>query len=144
MHIFTYGTLMFPEVWRAVAGREFPSIAGSVREFAAYRVRDAVYPGIVASGVRETVRGVLYFDVSEAAVARLDRFEDDFYVRQTLAIACDDGVKRQADAFIVPAKHRDVLTDEPWTRESFIAGGGLEEFVSRFAGFRRIGEEAEQ
>jgi gamma-glutamylcyclotransferase (GGCT)/AIG2-like uncharacterized protein YtfP len=143
MHIFTYGTLMFPEVWRAVAGLDFPSVAGAVSGFAAYRVRDAVFPGIVATDDREAVRGVLYFDVSETAVARLDRFEDNFYVRQTLTIACDDGIQRQADAYVVPIDRRDVLTDESWTRESFVASGGLEEFLARFAGFGRIVEGAE-
>jgi hypothetical protein len=34
MHVFTYGTLMFPEVWQAVVGREFATIEGTAAEFA--------------------------------------------------------------------------------------------------------------
>jgi len=138
MHIFTYGTLMFPEVWRAVAGWNCSSIAGSVRGFSAYRVRGAVFPGIIATKERDAVRGILYFDVSEAAVARLDQFENDFYVRQSLTIVCEDGIERQADAYVVPTDRRDVLTDEAWRRESFVASGGVDEFMARFAGFERI------
>jgi gamma-glutamylcyclotransferase (GGCT)/AIG2-like uncharacterized protein YtfP len=141
MHIFTYGTLMFPQVWRAVTGGEFESVAGSLRGFAAYRVRDAVFPGILATNDGDLVRGVLYLEVDDAAVARLDRFEDDFYVRQSLTIACDDGLERLADTYIVPRDRRDVLTDEPWSRESFIGSGGLEEFIRRFAGFGRVREK---
>lgn len=143
MHVFTYGTLMFPEVWRAVTGGDFISVVGVVRGYSAYRVRDAVFPGIVKSLEGDLVRGVLYLDVDEGATARLDRFEDDFYVRETLTVVCDDGCERLAEAYVVPAERRDVLTEEPWTRESFVESGGLETFVSRFAGFARVREVVE-
>jgi gamma-glutamylcyclotransferase (GGCT)/AIG2-like uncharacterized protein YtfP len=144
MHIFTYGTLMFPEVWRAVAGRSFETVEGKLRDYSIYRVVDAVYPGIVVADGNSSVPGVVYLDVDGAAVARLDRFEDDFYVRQTLMIDCEDGQRRRADAYVVPPEQRHVLTDEPWTRESFIASGGLEQFIRRFAGFARVAEGEEQ
>jgi gamma-glutamylcyclotransferase (GGCT)/AIG2-like uncharacterized protein YtfP len=140
MHIFTYGTLMFPEVWTAVTGRAFEAVAGELRGYAIYLVDGAVFPGIVAAGADDVVPGVVYLDVDDAAVARLDRFEDDFYVRQSLTIACADGQTRTADAYVVPAENQHVLTAEQWTREAFIASGGLEQFVRRFAGFSRIAE----
>jgi gamma-glutamylcyclotransferase (GGCT)/AIG2-like uncharacterized protein YtfP len=143
MHIFTYGTLMFPEVWQAVAGRAFDSVVGRLDGFAVCRVAGAVFPGIIAAEA-SSVPGVVYLDVDEAAVERLDRFEDDFYDRQTLSIDCVDGNQRTADAYVVPAERRQVLTNEPWTRESFIASGGLEQFVRRFAGFARVAEEEER
>ena len=79
MHLFTYGTLMFPEVWQAVVGRPFAAIAGQVSGYALYRVRDAVFPGMVATTTGAPVVGIVYLDVDDEAVARLDRFEDDFY-----------------------------------------------------------------
>jgi gamma-glutamylcyclotransferase (GGCT)/AIG2-like uncharacterized protein YtfP len=141
MHIFTYGTLMFPEVWAAVAGRAYESVAAELGAYAVYRVDGAVFPGIVAANSDDVVPGIVYLDVDTAAVARLDRFEDDFYIRRTLTIACDDGRERRADAYVVPAEQRAVLTDERWTREAFIASGGLEEFLRRFAGFARVRKE---
>jgi hypothetical protein len=53
-------------------------------------------------------------------------------------IACGDGRERTADAYVVPPRHQSVLTGEPWTREAFLASGGLDEFVRRFAGFGRV------
>jgi gamma-glutamylcyclotransferase (GGCT)/AIG2-like uncharacterized protein YtfP len=138
MHVFTYGTLMFPEVWQAVVGREFATVEGGVRGFSIYRVRDAAFPGIISTGDTNSVRGVVYLDVDEPSVARLDVFEDDFYERQSISIACDDGSLRDAHAYIVPVRNRSVLTDERWDRERFIASGGLEEFIRRFAGFTRV------
>ena len=138
MHVFTYGTLMFPEVWRAVVGREFETVQGVAAGFAIYRVREAVFPGIIAAGDAATVPGVVYLDVDEASLARLDVFEDDFYERQALWIACDDGKRRQANGYVVPSHNRAVLTDEPWNRDQFVADGGLEHFIHRFAGFARV------
>lgn len=138
MHVFTYGTLMFPEVWQAVVGRTFAAVEGRAARYAIYRVRDAVFPGIVPAGDLDSVRGVVYLDVDQACVTRLDLFEDDFYERQTLSIDCDDGQRRAADAYIVPAENRAVLTDQQWRGDEFAASGGLHHFLSRFQGFARI------
>lgn len=139
MHVFTYGTLMFPEVWRAVVGREFETVAGSAAGFANYRVVDAVFPGIVAAAAADCVHGVVYLDVDDDSLERLDVFEDThFYERQTLWIACHDGQRRQAHAYVVPDHNRSVLTNEPWGRDEFVASGGLEQFVRRFAGCARL------
>jgi gamma-glutamylcyclotransferase (GGCT)/AIG2-like uncharacterized protein YtfP len=144
MHVFTYGTLMFPEIWRTVVGQEFETVEGSAIGFAIYRVVDAVFPGIIKADDRESVRGVVYLDVDHASVARLDLFEDDFYERQALWIACDDGQQRAAEAYVVPPQNCNVLTDEPWQRAAFIASGGLEQFTRRFQGFTRIGRVGEK
>ena len=138
MHVFTYGTLMFPEVWRAVAGTETPSVDGTAAGYAVYRVEGAEFPGIVAANAADRVRGVVYLDVGQDALARLDRFEDDFYERRTLWIDCDDGQRRAAEAYVVPPGNRPVLTNEPWDRAEFVARGHLEQFIRRFAGFSRL------
>jgi gamma-glutamylcyclotransferase (GGCT)/AIG2-like uncharacterized protein YtfP len=139
MHVFTYGTLMFPEVWQAVVGRRFETVDGTAAGFAIYRVVDAVFPGITAADERDAVRGVVYLDVDHASLTRLDLFEDDFYERQALRIDCVDGQRRAAEAYVVPAQNRHVLTDEPWHRAAFIDSGGLEQFQRGFQGFHRVG-----
>jgi gamma-glutamylcyclotransferase (GGCT)/AIG2-like uncharacterized protein YtfP len=138
MHVFSYGTLMFPEVWQAVVGRPFASVGGHVSGFAIYRVRDAVFPGILATTSADVVQGVVYLDVDAAAVARLDQFEDDFYRRETVALQCDDGRICDADTYVVPPEKRGILTEEPWSRDEFVARGDLQRFIARFAGFGRL------
>ena len=140
MHVFTYGTLMFPEVWNAVVGQQFAAVAGTAAGYAIYRVRDARFPGIIAAESRDSVRGVVYLDVDPCSLERLDRFEDDFYRRETLQVACDDGQQRAADAYVVPAENQAVLTDESWIADEFAASGGLAEFIRRFQGFLRVGK----
>jgi gamma-glutamylcyclotransferase (GGCT)/AIG2-like uncharacterized protein YtfP len=139
MHVFTYGTLMFPEVWQAVVGKSFAAVNGKARDYAVYRVKDAVFPGMIAEP-GSAVTGVLYLDVDDESVARLDRFEDDFYERQVLWIECDDREKRDAEAYIVPPFNQSMLTSELWDRETFRTSGGLEQFINKFAGFGRVAD----
>lgn len=143
MHVFTYGTLVFPEVWQAVVGRPFATIAGHVSGYALYRVRDAVFPGMVATTTSEIVPGVVYLDVDEAAIAQLDQFEDHIYRRQTVPVACDDGHLREAETYVVPPEHRPALTEEPWTCEAFAERGDLEQFMRRYRGFARLRDDQE-
>jgi gamma-glutamylcyclotransferase (GGCT)/AIG2-like uncharacterized protein YtfP len=140
MHVFTYGTLMFPEVWRAVVGRSFETVEGTAAGFEVFRVRDAVFPGIIAGTGECSVPGVVYLDVDRESTERLDRFEDDFYERRAIAVDCSDGQRRMAEAYVVPSANRSLLTSEPWVRGSFLASGGLEQFISRFAGFGRVAD----
>lgn len=137
MHLFTYGTLMFPEVWQAVVGRPFAAIAGRASGYALYRVRDAVFPGMVATTTGTSVAGIVYLDVDDEAMSRLDRFEDDFYVRRAISVACDDGRLREADTYLVPDDRRAELTDEPWTGQAFAESGDLGHFMARYKGFLR-------
>jgi gamma-glutamylcyclotransferase (GGCT)/AIG2-like uncharacterized protein YtfP len=138
MHVFTYGTLMFPEIWRAVVGREFESLEGSAHGYAIFRVRDAVFPGIAAAAEGSLVSGVVYLDVDLPSLQRLDAFEDAFYERRAIPVDCDDGRRLEAEAYVVPEANRHVLTEEPWDRECFVASGGLRQFIDRFAGFGRV------
>jgi gamma-glutamylcyclotransferase (GGCT)/AIG2-like uncharacterized protein YtfP len=138
MHVFTYGTLMFPEVWQAVVGRSYESVEGIASGYQIFRVRDAVFPGITAGPATCAVRGIVYLDVDAPSIERLDRFEDSFYERTLLSVECDDGRRLDADAYVVPIANRDVLTTESWDPAAFVDSGGLRHFVSRFQGFARL------
>jgi gamma-glutamylcyclotransferase (GGCT)/AIG2-like uncharacterized protein YtfP len=139
MNVFTYGSLMFPDVWRIVVGKDFETIEGAAVGYSILRVQGASFPGITPADETCHVAGLVYLDVDAESVARLDRFEDTFYDRLSLAIDCRDGKKRSADAYVVLAKNRQVLTAEPWTAEWFESSGGLADFIQRFQGFSRLG-----
>jgi gamma-glutamylcyclotransferase (GGCT)/AIG2-like uncharacterized protein YtfP len=143
MHVFTYGTLMFPEIWQAVAGRPSAAMRGKLDGFAIYRVRGQLFPGILAASPADVVPGVVYLDVGPEALRRLDQFEDDFYERQAVTVHCDDGQRREAQSYVVPHGRSNVLTTEGWSADEFIARGDLERFVQRFPGFRRLATDAD-
>ena len=75
MNVFTYGSLMFPEVINALLHRnDYQSCAASLTGYTRLKVKDAVYPGLVKS-LGSTVEGVLYLNVEEEDLQILNSFE---------------------------------------------------------------------
>ncbi|MEX2093575.1 MAG: gamma-glutamylcyclotransferase family protein, partial [Pirellulales bacterium] len=134
------------KVWQAVVGRDFPSTPARLAGYQIFPVAGAVYPGIIKYSPPpstlhfqpSTVPGLLYLDADSASLARLDRFEDDFYRRQSITVTCDDGRQLEAQAYVVPEESRHVLTAEPWSGDDFVARGDLDRFLACFAGFQRV------
>lgn len=118
MNLFTYGSLMFPEVWRPVAGGEYTGVAATLSDHAAWKVRGASYPGLVPASGRTTA-GVLYVDVSEAAIGRLDAFEGTFYERTVVIVRTSEGADVTAFAYVVAPGHRHELEAILWDAEEF-------------------------
>ena len=129
MRLFTYGSLMFPEVWRAVSGVDLPGEDASLPGYAVFRVRDALFPGMVADE-GSTARGRLYQGIDAAAMKRLDAFEDDYYERHELTVSLASGETVRAFAYVVPSLHASWLSDELWCAETFKTEH-LDEFTRR-------------
>ena len=119
MHLFTYGTLVFPEVWQRIAVREAAAQSATLSGYAIYRVKDAVYPGIVRAGEVDRVSGVLYRDLDDDTLFELDAYESDFYQRLAVWVTTGDGESVECQAYVVPDSRRDMLTDEPWDTQWF-------------------------
>lgn len=116
MHIFTYGSLMFPEVWQCVVRGHYCFVSAAVDGYARFAVAGETYPGMVAR-TGAAVSGVLYFDVDERDIAALDTFEGEDYRRETVRVVLDDGSSAEAGAYLylLPQK----LLESPWDPERF-------------------------
>ncbi len=115
-HVFTYGSLMFPDVWSLVVAGRYAGVRATLAGHARFAIRDELYPGMVVRP-DATVDGILYLDVDEADLARLDRFEGDDYRRATVAVSCADGVAREGGTYLyLPA---DRLLPSPWRPDAF-------------------------
>ena len=62
---------------------------------------------------------MLYFDVSAAAIGRLDAFEGDFYERTVVIVRTSEGADVTAFAYVVAATHRHELEATLWDAEEF-------------------------
>ena len=78
--LFTYGTLMFPEIFEVVAGKSFHYNDAELNGYIALSVKDQVFPGMIKSS-QQTTSGVLYHDVNSEALQRIDAFESEMYNR---------------------------------------------------------------
>lgn len=133
MNVFVYGTLLVPKIWETVTRtRGLRSLTATLPDHEIRRVREAVYPGIFANPSSPApVPGRVFFEVPEAAVARLDAYEDDFYLRSAVFPLAEGLGVVEAEAYLVPpdAVGR-LLAEEGWTLEWF-ERHGLEGFWDR-------------
>ncbi len=117
-HVFAYGTLLYPDVMEAVTGAQFASEEALLKGFARYQLRGRVYPGVVEAPGSAT-GGRLYRDVGALALELLDRFEGSLYERRAVQVTRADGTRVEAQAYVVPARHRFHLAPQPWDPARF-------------------------
>jgi gamma-glutamylcyclotransferase (GGCT)/AIG2-like uncharacterized protein YtfP len=119
-HLFAYGTLQVDAIMRAVTGHAYSSQAATLSGYARYRIKNATYPGIIADTRAET-SGRIYFDVDDTSWTKLDAFEGAPYQRLTLSVVAADGATYLADAYVIPASARGILSTAPWMLDQFLA-----------------------
>ena len=132
--LFAYGSLMFQEVWWHVVGRELNAQPATLSGHQVYTVAGYSFPGLVESEPADQVEGLLISNITTPEWARLDAFEDSFYLRQAVTVEVAGGETAEASTYLVPAGRRSVLSDRRWDRERF-EQEHLAAFVDRICGF---------
>ncbi len=128
---------MVPEVVRAVTGDSPRSVRARIEGYARYVVRGECYPAIVPQRGGATA-GLLYLEVGDAALALLDRFEGELFVRRTVEVSLVGGERVAAETYILAGGHADDLTAEPWD-ESRFRRDDLEGWLRRCHAWRERG-----
>jgi gamma-glutamylcyclotransferase (GGCT)/AIG2-like uncharacterized protein YtfP len=116
MHVFTYGSLMFSEIWQRVVRGHYLSATATLVDHARYALADDTYPGMVAQP-QASVEGVLYYDVDEQDIAALDVFEGSEYRRENVNVVIESGDTVIACTYIFLAEQR--LSGMPWEPQAF-------------------------
>jgi gamma-glutamylcyclotransferase (GGCT)/AIG2-like uncharacterized protein YtfP len=116
MHVFTYGSLMFPEIWQRVVRGNYLSATATLADHARYALADDTYPGMVPQP-QASVEGVLYYNVDEQDIAALDVFEGSEYRRQNVNVVIESGDLMIACTYIFLAGQR--LSGIPWEPQAF-------------------------
>ena len=114
-NIFTYGSLMFADVWQRVVCGKYRFAPAQLSGHVRLAVADETYPGMIASAGNQ-VHGVVYFDVAPDDLERLDEFEGSEYRRVTLDARVGDAVV-PVDTYLFTAVPR--LLEQEWRPEEF-------------------------
>ena len=139
-HLFTYGTLMWPDIMARVCGPaceplatpQAATLAGHERR----PVRGQDYPAMVPADGHQVV-GRLYLDLPEAAWARLDLFEGDEYERHEVLVTLADGRWERAWTYLLKPGLAGRLDAGDWDEAAFEREGKAR-FVARYVGFDAI------
>ena len=95
VNVFTYGSLMYPQVWDRVVRGRYRSAAATLAGFSRRALIDASYPAAVPDpGGR--ISGRIYFDVDADDLARLDAFEADEYRRDEVEVEVEAEAEAEA------------------------------------------------
>ena len=115
--IFTYGTLMFPEVMNAVCGRLYDSTPASLEGYQLTSLISRVYPAILpVPGAR--CEGLLYTGIDEDMLVTLDDFEGDEYERVQVDVQ-SAGQTTSAWAYVLTASCFTLASGQDWKTAIF-------------------------
>nr|WP_067298696.1 gamma-glutamylcyclotransferase family protein [Marinobacterium profundum] len=118
--LFTYGTLMVPEVIETVIGRPAgESLSATLKEYVCYQVRGKAFPAIVPDSGQQTL-GRLYQAIDQDALERLDFYEGSLYLRCQVKVQMPDGTKLDAWTYVFTPEACVQLTDQPWQLDYFV------------------------
>lgn len=127
-HIFTYGSLMFQEVWESLVLGKYSHAPALLEGYARRCVKNEEYPVIFQAN--ESVKGIVYYDVEPYDIARLDTFEGEYYERKTILLNnCID-----AEVYVLKCEFFDIIDDKPWSEETF-EKEGIKRFCETYKGF---------
>jgi gamma-glutamylcyclotransferase (GGCT)/AIG2-like uncharacterized protein YtfP len=131
MHVFTYGSLMYRQVWEHVVTGTYPSCSGVIHGYVRRRIVGETYPALVRATPTDPVAGVVYLNISVTDLAALDAFEDEgtAYVRMEVPVTLGNGSSLSAWTYLY--RHLDKVEPTAWDPKQF-EGAGLDRFLATY------------
>ena len=136
VNVFTYGSLMFEEVWSRLISSDYKKASATLHGFIRTAVIDETYPVISIGKASDFVNGVVYFDVKKNDIARLDDFEGDYYIRKNLPVQLSDGAEFEAQTYILNKEFSHIVSSEDWDPDHF-KKCTMPRFITNYVGFKR-------
>jgi len=126
---------MISDVMYAVTTREFRFKDAILRGYARFTVKGESYPGIIPATDAVT-EGVIYFDVDESSLERLDAFEGDLYQRAPILAEMKGGEICNAEAYVIRPNFKNHLSSSEWNAKEFVQKY-LKVFLENYSGFQK-------
>lgn len=117
-HIFFYGTLMCPDVYQAVTGRELIAQKASLKNYRIYSLKNRVYPGIVPFDGAKVCGLMTKVDLE--TIARLDQFEGGEYDRTLVEVDDSQRYHMQAWVYVLKQSYYSIKEKEGWDYQNFL------------------------
>ncbi|PLX43011.1 MAG: gamma-glutamylcyclotransferase [Deltaproteobacteria bacterium] len=115
--LFVYGTLIFPEVVRALLGALPEATPAVANGFSARTLSGRIYPGLLKEE-GESAKGVLYQGLDSQMMEVLDRFEGEEYTLSIISVQCGE---EEVDAlvYLLSAPFAHLINKERWDLMAF-------------------------
>lgn len=119
IRVFVYGSLLVPTVVRAVLGRTPTATPAVLHGYRRFSLRGQAFPALLRAPGHHTRGAVI--QLVPADLRRLDRYEDDYYLRRLVTVSLDDGNPVRAQTYVLSARHRQLASGRAWSLAMFRA-----------------------
>ena len=134
VNIFTYGTLMFEEIWSQVTAGEHDRIPAILSGYDRKLARGEVYPVLFPSADISLVEGFVYIGATDADLEKLDAFEGEYYFRQPAEAVIYEATKLPVEVYVLKEEYYSIISHQEWDPVRFKTEG-MQLFLNRFTGF---------
>lgn len=117
LSVFTYGTLQFPEAMQAVTGLMLIPVPATLSGYQCLKIKGRTFPGLFKKEEAITT-GMLYRELDQQSIERLDQFEDVMYERCLVDVKVGDK-SEQAYVYVTQKEYEACLMDQNWSLEEF-------------------------
>lgn len=134
MHLFTYGSLMFPQVWSSVVRGDYRQQPARLHGHQRRCIKGETYPAAIAASATDSIDGELYMNINPEDMQRLDRFEGDDYRKIEAPVVLMDNSVVMAAVYLY--RHHERVTPQDWDVQWF-RHEGIRLFLAEYGGFER-------
>ena len=134
IHVFTYGSLMFHRVWSRVAAGDYEKKNARLYGYKRRKIKGAIYPAVLPGTDLDCVDGIVYLNVSEGDVETLDKFEGEYYQKETAECELSHRGKISACVYVFNEKYKNLIEDKEWDPVWF-SQVGIHSFLTQYEGF---------
>lgn len=132
---------MYPIVWQQIVLGRYKSLHGQLVGYERRAVKGQEYPMIIPARQSSTVDGVIYLNVDNSDLTRLDEFEGVDYSRRLLSVYTYSlrGARSQVQAYgyIANGVGRLKVASQRWSQTDF-EQSGLKRFRQEYQGFNTL------
>jgi gamma-glutamylcyclotransferase (GGCT)/AIG2-like uncharacterized protein YtfP len=137
VNIFCYGSLMYPEVWNLVVEGNYKKQSGQIFGYCRKKIKNEEYPGLIAAKAEDSVEGIVYFNVSNEDLKRLDLFEGNQYIRVEVNCLLSHNSYLKTHTYIINPQEQAIVDREDWDKQQF-EQNGLKKFLNKYKGFSAL------
>lgn len=118
-NIFTYGSLMFDQVWSRVVKGDYDRCESFLQGYDRKGIRGEVFPALFPAAPESRVQGIVYFDVAASDLVSIDRFEGEYYFRTTELVDTEEAGLISAEIYVLKEEYYTILSRHNWDAEHF-------------------------
>lgn len=134
-NIFVYGSLMYDEVWYKIVQGFHQKIKAEIVGYKRLKIKNADYPGLITG--EGIVEGLVWLNVSQSNIDKLDLFEGEFYQRVEDIATDINNNKLVVDFYLIQDSYLSILEDVEWDEKEF-KQHGLENFLKNYSGITQV------